>query len=280
MKTNSLRLFCLSLSLALLGCRGQGGIGDGNDNGNDNVGGELTAEQQLAVDAVVEQIEATALAVAGVVDGFASLDITSGGTYGECPVVTAAIDGGVITATLAFPEGCTNTYYGDVPVSGSIFLNFNVATRNLAITYDNFTVDGQTVTGSFILQLTRGDDDGRILEGEIDLTTTGVGSAVGSATIQFNLISDTINIVSADLTISGTDGDAYFVDVDNLLMRPIANGNFIPESGTVTFGIPNTGPGPETITIVITYKGTTPENGVVDVTVGSAEPVEYELPGV
>lgn len=266
----------LLVTLATYGCRGQGNNGDGG--GTDP--GDLSAEQQTAITAVGAQIDATAKGIAGVVDGFAGLDVTGDGTYGSCPVVTAVVSGGVIATTLDFADGCVNEYYGDVPASGGIALNFNVATRNLAISYDDFTVDGKSVSGAFILQLTRAEDGGRVLEGEIDITTTGVGSAVGTVSIQFNLLADTINIVSADLTLSDTGGDSYAVHVANLLMRPIANGNFVPESGTMTFEIPNTGPGPETFTIVITYKGTSPDDGIVDVTIGSADPVEYGLPGV
>lgn len=267
------------VALTTCGCRGRGDNGgDGGNGGTDP--GDLTAEQQAAIDAVAGQIDATAKAIAGVVDGFVGLDVTGDGTYGECPVVTTVVDGGIITATLEFADGCVNNYYGTVPVSGSITLNYNTGTRNLAISYVDFTVDGRSVSGSFILQLTRGEDGGRVLEGSIDITTSGLGSAVGTVGIQFNLSADTINIVNAHLTLSETGGDVYAVSVSNVLMRPIANGNFVPESGTVTFEIPNTGPGSETITVVITYKGTTPDDGIVDVTIGSAEPVEYELPGV
>jgi len=267
----------LLAAMATCGCRGRGDNGDG---GGGSVPSDLTVGQQAAVDAVVAQVEATAKAIAGVVDGFVGLDVIGGGTYGTCPAVTVVADGGVVTAILDFSEGCSNEYYGDVPTSGSIFLNHNLATRNLAISYDNFTVDGRTVSGSFILQLTHGEDGGRVLDGDIEITTSAVGSAVGNATIQFNPLADTINIVSADLTLSEIGGDAYFVGVANLLMRPIANGTFVPESGTITFDILNAGPGPATITILITYKGTSPDDGIVDVTIGSADPVEYELPGV
>lgn len=259
------------VTLTVCGCRGDGG---------GTVPDDLTPQQQAAINAVVVRVEATARAIAGIVDGFAGLDVTGDETHGTCPVVATVVSGGVITATLDFADGCVNPYYGDVPAGGAITLNFNVATRNLAISYDEFTVDSRTVSGAFILQLTRAEDGGRVLDGDIDITTTGVGSSVGTASIQFNLLTDTVHIVSADLTLSEIGGDAYAVSVAGLLMRPIANGNFVPESGTITFGIPNTGPGPATITIVITFKGTTPDDGIVDVTIGTADPVEYQLPGV
>lgn len=255
-----------------VGCRNSGGDG--------TTPADLTAEQQAAIDAVVKQVDASAKAMTGVVDGFAGLDVTSDGTYGACPIVTTSRDVSVISATLEFPEGCENEYYGDVAAGGTIALEYGLLTQSLSIRFDNFTIDGRGVSGSSTLQLTRGDDGGRVLVGEIDITTTQVGSTVGDATIQFNLLSDTITIASADLTVTEAGGNSYAVSVAGVVMRPIANGNFVPEAGNVTFAIPNSEVGPETITIVITYLETTPDDGVVEVTIGSAQPVEYDLPGV
>jgi len=251
-----------------------------NGGGGGTTPVDLTAEQQAAVDAVVTQVEAAAKAIAGVVDGFAGLDVTGDGTYGACPIVTTSRDGTVTSVTLEYPEGCENSYYGATAASGTVALEYDLLSQALSVRFDNFSVDGHGVNGSFTLQLTRGGDGGRVLTGDIDLATADVGSAQGSATIQFNLLADTLTIASAELTLTDAGGTPYAVSVDGVLMRPIANGNFVPEAGTVTFGIPNTGPGPATITLVVTYLETTPADGIVEVTIGSAAPVEYELPGV
>lgn len=258
-------------SAAIVGCRTRGG--DGSN------GGELSAEQQAAVDAVVVQVEAAAKALSGVVEGFAGIDATSDGTYGTCPVVTTSRDGSVVSATLEFPEGCESEYY-DAAASGIVALEFDLVNQSLGIRFDDFSLDGQGVTGSFTLQLTRAADGGRVLTGTIDITTTDVGSTAGDVEIRFNLLTDTITIETADLTVTEAGGDTYTIAVADVVMRPVANGGFIPEGGTVTFEIPNTDAGPDLVTIVITYLETTPEDGVVEVKVNSLQPVEYQLPGV
>ncbi len=265
----------VSLTFATLGCRGRQGDGGGDGNGTT----ELTAEQQAAVDAVVEQLEATAKAVGGLVDSFSGLDADGDVTAGECPVVTASFGEGVTNVTVDFGEtGCTSDYYDNDTVSGSVALTLDRIARTVGVVFNNLSVDGATTSGTADFTLTR-DGDRRTLAGTIDIATSGVGSVVGTLSVRIDVSALTIAVDEADLTVfDESTGDTYSVDVDGIVIDPLGNGNFIPESGTVTFEIPNDGPGPETITIVIEFDANSPVDGTVAVTVGEAEPVEYELP--
>lgn len=263
----------VTLSLALVaGCRGRNGDG-GNGDGTPP---ELTADQQAAVDAVVEQLEATAKAFGGVVQSFSGgLDADGDGTVGECPVVTATFENGTTNVSVDFGDtACTSDYY-DNPVSGAVSLSLNRQAGTVVVDFNDLSVDSVTTAGSANLNLTR-QGATRILTGSINLTTTGVGSVSGTLDVTVDVGDLTLAVDDADLSIADEDGANYSVNVDGIFIDPVTNGNFIPESGTVTFEIPNEGPGPETTTIVIEFDETSPDDGSVAVSVGGAEPIEYD----
>ncbi len=268
-------VLCLSV-----GCRNRDGNGNGNGNDNDNgtVPAELTAEQQAAVDAVVKELQVTAKAVGGVVESFPGIDAEINGTFGQCPVVTAQFENGTTNVIVDFGiPGCTSEYYDNDTVSGSASLALARVARTIEVVFNNLTVDGAATTGTANFALTRDGND-RALIGSINSTTSGVGSAVGDLTVSINLVSLTIAVDNADLVLTDENADSYAVDATGLLIDPLGNRNFISESGTVSFEIPNENPGPETLTVLIEFDANSPNDGTVDVTVGSAEPVEYHLP--
>lgn len=276
-------VFAIAASMLLAsGCRNRGGIGNGNGNGNGNdngSSGELTVEQEAAVNAVVEQLEATAKAVGGVVESFTGIDADGDGTFGDCPEVTAEFADGITEVEVNFGEGagCESDYYNNI-ASGSVALTLDTVARDLEIVFNELTVDGVTTSGSASTSLTRDGQNNRTVAGSIDLTTSGVGTVQGELSIGINLAARTISVDQADLTVTDDDGNSYAVDVDGIFIDPIGNGNFIPQSGTITFEIPNEEAGPDTVTVVIEFDAQSPETGVVAVTVGSADPVDYELP--
>ncbi len=277
----SLRPLALSLILAvsvsILSCRDRGGDGDSPD------GGELTAEQQAAVESVIEQLTATSKAITSLTSSFDGVDSVSDLVAGECPIVTAELDSGDIAVTLEFPDGCTNDYYGDSAVSGSVSVAFNIALRTFNATFEGFTVDDQTFDGTLALELTR-EDGTRTLSGDVDLTATGVGSVQGTMTVQFDpnlaTLDFTITMVEADLTLTDEDGQSYSVSAEGLVIEPIDNGNFVPEAGTVSFEVPSDDPFAGPVTVTIAFDDESPLDGTVAVKVGDNPPVEYHIPGV
>ncbi len=236
----------------------------------------LTAEQQAAIDSVVEQVEAMAVSLAGVVDSFDGVEAEANTSFGECPVIDVSLLDGIATLTLTFPDGCTNEYYGDAPVSGGITVVFDTVALSFAVTFDDFVTNVGTVTGTMTLGFVR-EGVTVALAGTIDIGISGVGSAQGDITVQFNADDSTITVASASVTLDAEEGDSFTVGIDGLVVDPIGNGNFVPESGSVSFDVPNDGAGPETIAIVVTFDENSPVDGTVSVSVGGSDPIDYQI---
>ncbi|MFH0981155.1 MAG: hypothetical protein V2A79_06425 [Planctomycetota bacterium] len=249
-----------------------------NTNANDNpASDELTPEQQAAIDAVVAGLETLAEVLAGL-SGVTDLPEGSG-TIGTCPVITFTHEGSVTTVVFDFGEGCLNELYGDVPYAGTITGTFNTDTREATLVLDEFAIDGQSISGSVTLARTADPDDGNTWVGTVDLTSTETGSVEGTAVVSFDLDTGIITIPEATMTITDPSDTAYEVSVADLVFDPADNGNYVPESGTLSFEMPNEEGGPDTVTVVITFDSQSPVDGTVQVEVGGAPPVEYTLPG-
>ena len=255
-------------------CRNRNG-GNGNGNGN---GGELTVEQEAAVNAVVEQLEVTAKAFGSVAQSFSGLDANGDGTFGECPVVTAEIANGVSNVEVDFgpAPGCENDYY-DNPASGSVSLTLDTVARDLEIVFNALSVDEVTTNGSATMSLTRAGQS-RTVTGTLDIATSGVGTAEGDLSVNINLAALTIAVDDADLIITDGEGTSYSVDITGIFIDPVGNGSFIPEAGTIRVEIPDDD-GTGTITMVIEFNADSPATRVVQVTVANTETIDYELPG-
>jgi len=236
----------------------------------------LTTEQQAAVDSVYAQVEAMATAIAGIVDSFDGINADGDSMFGTCPTVDVALEGTVATLTLTFPDGCTNEYYGTAPVTGSITVAFDATALTFNVTFNDFTTSSGTVTGTMALGFAR-DGMSVVLTGTVDLSISGVGTTTGTITLQFDADAGTITIADASLTLTATDATSFAVAITNLVISPVTNGNFIPGSGTISFDIPNSGPGPDTLTVVMTFDAQSPIDGTVSVKVGGGDPVEYQL---
>lgn len=267
MSRHLLVLSCLAL-VALTACRNRGG--DGTT--------ELPADIQKAVDDVVAQLEATTQAIGGAVEGFASIDLDDSSSN-DCPEVVFVRQDNVTTLGLSFEPGCESEYYVDLAVSGSISVVFDGNVDSFNAEFDEFTVDGQSTDGGLQVSRTEGGDF-RTWSGTIDIATSGVGSVVGDITLVINVVTQTISIESASLELTEEVGESISVEVEGIVIRPVANGNFVPQNGTVTFVVPNEDPeGPENITVSIEFDANSPVDGTVLVTFGEGTVSNYELPG-
>ncbi|MDO8629694.1 MAG: hypothetical protein Q7R41_04315 [Phycisphaerales bacterium] len=250
----------------------------GNNGGGAGTG-TLTAEVKTAVDAIVKELEAATTAVGGTVDGLSNVDRNANGEFGACPVVTYSVANGVGTAALNYPEGCQNDYYEGSTISGNVAVAFDLNTESLTITFADFTVDGETTNGTMSLQRSTDQDLRHTWIGTMDITTSGVGSAQGDITLQLDAVRQTITIDTASLTLDDDAGTSYSVNIEGLVIKPVANQSFVPEAGTATFEMPNTVPaGPTTLTVVVEFDANSPADGTVSVTVGNSSPAEYQLP--
>lgn len=244
-----------------------------------NGGGTLTAQEKAAVDSVVKQLDGMASAVGGAVDGLTNVDRNANGQFGACPVATYTIENGVGTVALNYPEGCENPYYEGATISGSVAVAFDLNTGLVTVTFTDFDVDGETTNGTMSLQRGTGQDV-RTWNGSIDIQTTGVGSAVGDITVEVDAVRQSITVDPASLTLTDSQGTSYSVEIEGIVIKPVANHSFIPESGTVTFVVPNTAPtGPATLTIVVTFDANSPSDRTVSVSVSNSGSIDYTLPG-
>jgi hypothetical protein len=243
----------------------------------------LTTAQKTAVSDVAEQTAALG-SVWGTCSRLATTDlglnpVAQDGTFGECPSVSLLMpDPQSLTVNLEFGiEGCSGPATGGYTVSGSVNITISRGTQAASVVFDDLALDNQAVTGSVTASLERS-DDAVTLTGTCDIATAQVGSAEGSITVEITT-AGLITITTADATLS-TGSATYDVALANVVLDPLNNGNFWPESGTATFEVPNDGPGPDTLTVVVTFSDQTPVDGTVQVTVEGAGPYTYQIPGV
>jgi hypothetical protein len=272
MVRNCLRLLLVGLATmaTLSACRNRPGI----------IVDELPDDVQKAVDEVVAQLEAASQAVGGAVEAFASVDVDpDDDLFDDCPEVVFVREDNVSTFGLTFEPGCESEYYDGLSVSGSIRVVFDRNAQAFDADFDAFTVEDQSSTGELHVSRTEGGDL-RSWSGSIDLATTGVGSVVGDIVLVVNVVTQTITIEFASLELAHAAGAIYSIEVEGVVIRPVANQSFIPQAGTVTLAVPNTSDeGPETLVIVIEFDENSPDDGTVRVTFGEGTVENYPLTG-
>lgn len=243
-----------------------------------NGGGTLTADEQAAVNAVVKQLDSSAKALGTVATSFTGLDASGNVTAGQCPVVNAQLASGVLTVSADFgTTPCTSNYYSST-VSGSASLTLNTVSKSLDVVFNDLDIGGDTTSGSGNWTLVRNGTK-RTLTGSVDLNTTNVGSASGNLDVQVDVTALTLKITQSNLLITDSTGASYSVSIDELVVDPLQSGNFVPNGGTVSFEIPNTSPPPANSSVVITFTSSSPNTGVVAVSIDGAQAVNYKLPG-
>lgn len=247
------------------------------DNGSEP--GTLSPQVQQAVDNVVARTQATFQALTSFVDGV-NIDLEVGqDAMGQCPVVEANRQDGVVSIVLDYGDGCSNEAYDDSTVSGWVLLTLGVADRSLSVVYEDFAIDDQTIVGFFALKL---DQEGfaRRLSGEIDITTSDVGSTKGMLEVEVRVATVTITVTTASLTLSD-ESDSFDVAIEGIVIKPKRedNGNFVPEAGTISFEIADDDAPLGLLAIVIAFDAESPVDGTVQITVGSLPPLDYKLPG-
>lgn len=241
---------------------------------------ELTADQQAAVDDVVAEIASVASVLASFIDLVDPQTLLAGEGYGDCPIVSTVASQTELTVTFDYGDGCTNGLYGDEVVAGQVTGTLAIVARTVMLEFVDFAIGEDEVVGTISIALS-GEGSAATLTGDVDITTGDGGSVVGSITFAFTIETGVVIITDATLEVkAGGSSDTYEVTATNLVIDPSGNGNFIPESGTVAFEVPNTAPGGGTIAIVVTFTSQSPVDGTVQVKVGPAPAVPYQIPGV
>jgi hypothetical protein len=259
------------------------GNSNANANGNDNAStnGEFTAEQKVAVNAVQESF----VAVPGVLTGVSSLDSVRDpqqipdeqSSFFDCPQVTLDHQGNIYSITLDYGDSCTNGAWGDVEFSGSATGSYDVGTRTFAFTYEDYTVDGESIDGTVTLAFDFSSNGGG-WSLNVDITNSSGEAADGTLTVQFTNSNGLVEITTADLILT-KDGVSYTVVGEGLLINPSLYSNIVPYAGTYTFEIPHANNPSITDTIVVTFDEDSPVDGTVTVVVNGGPPHDHTLDG-
>lgn len=268
---NAYRIWAAALVVvALTAIAGCPTTGDGDGGGGGSGGGgqttTLTDAQQADIDSVAAQLQSLAAAInafIGLTDpdlAISSLPVIR--TSGSCPQVLVVSGATDAVIGFDFKDGCENAATGGVTVSGQAQIGVTRATSTLEIDFKRLVIDGKSVDGTFTVTLTR-DSGGVSLVGEITeaISTDTVGTVTGTITIDIRSTGQ-ITIESAEVTLD--DGTTQrSVTLDDLVIDPTGNGSFVSEGGTATFQSGAT-------TLVVSFQSTTPQSGVVSVSVGGA----------
>ncbi len=269
------------VTLVIMTAAGLGGCPQPGDTNPPPTTVTLTAAQSQSVDSVAAEMTAFAsllgtfseLASSQMsLDSLPTLDV-----LGDCPRIPIATNGTSALIIFNFAEGCTSGRTGGKMVSGKLDIGITDimgSAGETTITSLDLTIDGQAISGVLQFALTR-DGDTITLEGQITETVenAGAGSVTGSLTVQI-ASGGRITITTANLTFN--DGStSQSVTLTDVVIDPVGNGNFVPQSGTASFSLSE---GDATTTLVVTFNANTPTDGSVDVAVGTTGSASHTIP--
>lgn len=240
---------------------------------------ELTDMQKQAVEDGMKQLIAVVEAQQAGLPATDQLDLSDGATIGTCPAVSLTIVEGMLQFVLDYGDGCMNDVHGDDVLRGILAVTANAVGRTFSMVFDEISVDGRSVDGVIDLLFARSEASGSA-EATFNVTTSEVGTAEGALTVVVGPEQGAIAWESGAYTVTKLDATTYEATCEQVTFHPLTNGNLFPDGGSATFVVPNDGVGPETLTIAVTFSEQTPVDGTVQVAVGSAAAVNYQIPGV
>lgn len=241
-------------------------------------GSSLTTLQKEAVDVTAAAVSDMATALAGTEPSSEVSESGAAQTFPDCPELDIQIGGGALTVTLDYGESCNPILFPDATFSGMVSgsLSFSQGAAMIEYQFDQFTVDGRTTDGSILGSLVRSGDV-LTLDALVDLASSEGNSVNASMSADIDRSTGLITIDQADATVVKAETGTVEITYEGIVIDHPNNGNFIPESGTAIFVLPNDGEGPETITVVVEFTADSPSTRTVLVTIGENEPVEHTL---
>lgn len=237
--------------------------------GGDAPATALTADQQQAARSVATTLRTVIVSlrplgsVTGGDLGLPGAPPAAGG--GSCPAKTVTEAAGVTTVALNYDTGCA---VEGALFSGQVSLAYDPAATRATVTFQNFAVDGEAVTGEVLLGMTAFSP--LTVNAALDLTAGGVrvqGPVTAVVTDQ------SVTLTNAALTLGGAT--TYTITATNVTVAPAANASLLPQSGTVTIVYPV---GSQQVRLAVTFTAQTPVNRTVQVSVNGGPPINYTLP--
>ncbi len=244
------------------GSEDPGAEGTEDDPAADEEEPELTEEQEDAIEEVVEVTESLGAVFAVLADADAPGLGEGPIAGGDCPVIT--FDEGQIT--LDYGDGCSPILYPDSTFSGSVTGTLDVDEGMVDLTFEDFTVDGESVSGHVAFSY-QSADGVSTLEGEVDLTFDDDETVTGDMTVEIDQTTGEITIVTAELVFTyGEFTDE--VTLTNVHIDYAENGNFLPDAGTAAITLDEP---PPPVTLTVTFTSQTPVDGTVTVGINGHE---------
>lgn len=235
---------------------------------------QVTGGQAAAIDAAIQSIESLT----------SSLNTTQNATGGEaqasrtvstCPEASFSADntdGLSLTLSLDFGDGCDVLGSTDYSCSGSISGSFSQSASSIDAQFGALTCNGYALEGSLSFTYDVTSTTIGVL-GSWDITYSDAASNVstaglGQASYDSGSAATTFSSFEGDVT---SDDETYGVTLVNVVTSLTNNGNFIPQSGTMTLT------GQTFESVAVTFNATSPSTGDVSVSINGGSSFPYNL---
>lgn len=276
--------------LTLGGCPNNNGNNDPNDtnnNGTINDQDEFTEARKDLVRTIVTHVRAIAGVFATLhplADERLMLDAQTFGEFGTCPEVTwvTSINGaGTITIEYG-DDGCNAAATGAATVSGRLDITSLISSGAWRVQPRRVVIDGRALDGALTLteQATTADpndandialgESTRTWSAEVNFEHVDLGDFRGTVVLAQR--------ADGQFTLSGTDVriddddtlETWLVTFDGVKIDPLAEDNFIPLGGALSFR------DDALVTILVEFTARSAERGIVRVTVGNGSRLNFE----
>lgn len=235
--------------------------GGGNTEMNDNSG--LPQAQTDAIRAAFETATAVGAAGAG---AFPSADVTAfvdgfGAMGPTCPAVDFDLIGEPRSVALDYGDTCSPVLFPATDVGGVISGTISLDTATASLSFDAFVLDDQTIDGTLSASLNR-DAPLSTFDATIELVVSDTGAIDGDVLVTVDTDSGAVTIPEGTVNATTDSGHDIAIEFDMVVIQPVDNGNFFPQSGTLTFTLEAAGAPP--VRVVMTFDENTPVQGSVN----------------
>jgi hypothetical protein len=258
--------------------------GCGGGGGSSSSGSSLTPNQQLATTNsmngmnyssscgssldVLTNAQVLQAILLGATPSSTTVDVSNG------PIVTVGKATNELTIAVNYGTGVTGPN-GNV-TAGLVTISIDTANNSGTITFTNFTVNDQTITGTVTLSSLSYNANGASADIAENLTISSFGTVVGTAYVSYQAQLQTFTISTASFTVTPLAGGTYAVSLSDVVIPPSVNGSTLPSAGTMAITyIPSGSTIPTTLTI--TFSSQTPIDRVVKVSVDGSPSIYATL---
>jgi hypothetical protein len=274
-------------TLLVTGCGGGGSSavsGSGGSTNGGNTGGgtqpaSLTSDQQQAASTSVGAINYTsailspisALTLSGQSQASVSMVTPHSNTK---PVITVSNINAELVVTANYGAGITGP--DGNTTSGLVSIAIDKNDHSGEVAFNDFSVNGKTVTGTITLSSVSFSASGFSCAAALNLTISSFGTITGSAAVSDQ--SQVLTIANGTFTVTPVSGGTYGITLTNVVINPAANGNSLPDAGTMAISYIPSGSADQT-TLLITFNSQTPSTRNVQVSVDGGTTFTVTLPG-